>query len=187
MQLCDPIFLCNAEEYRKIADDSKVKFGQKYLLNFILDPNQEKVKAYRYVKERLQMKSIVNFTDLQQVEERVRRFEGDPVYGNAEIEDFVKAYAGAEFVVTDSFHGTCLAIIFNKPFIAIANKERGEKRFVSLLKWLQLSDRLVFDVDDIYKRNDLLTTVDFTNANRIIQNSQKESYEWLKNVLIKMV
>ena len=187
VQLCDPIFLCNAEEYRKIADDSKAKFGQKYLLNFILDPNQEKVKAYRYVKERLQMKSIVNFTDLQQVEERVRKFEGDPVYGNAEIEDFVKAYAGAEFVVTDSFHGTCLAIIFNKPFIAIANKERGEKRFVSLLKWLQLSDRLVFDVNDIYKRNDLLTNVDFTNANRIIQNTQKESFEWLKNVLSKMV
>ena len=187
VQLCDPIFLCDVEDYKKIADETKKEFSPKYVLNFILDPNKEKVKAYHFIKDKLKIDSFVNFTDLQQVEERIHKFEGDSVYGGAEIEDFVKAYMNAEFVVTDSFHGTCMAIIFNKPFIAIANKERGEKRFVSLLKWLQLSDRLVFDVDDIYKRYDLLEGVDFTNANIIMRNSRKESFEWLEKVLSKII
>ena len=35
--------------------------------------------------------------------------------------DFLKCFAKAKFVITDSFHGMCFAMIFNKPFIAIAN------------------------------------------------------------------
>ena len=128
----------------------------------------------------------MNFTDLQQVEERINKFGDDFVYGNAEIEDFVKAYERADFVITDSFHGTCLAIIFNKPFISIANKQRGEKRFISMLNWIQLTKRLIFDVNDIYKRSDLLDEEDFTDTNLIIDRSRKKSFEWLRNVLGKI-
>lgn len=186
VQLCDPIFLCDEEDYKKIARESRIKFESNYILNFILDPNKEKIEACRYVKKRLGINTAVNFTDLQQVEERINKFGDDFVYGNAEIEDFVKAYERADFVITDSFHGTCLAIIFNKPFISIANKQRGEKRFISMLNWIQLTKRLIFDVNDIYKRSDLLDEEDFTDANLIIDRSRKKSFEWLRNVLGKI-
>ena len=102
-------------------------------------------------REKLGIKESMNFTDLQNVEDRVKNFCGEKVYGNADIEDFINSYANADFVVTDSFHGTCLAIVFNKPFISIANKDGGEKRVVSLLKGLNLLDRLVYSVDEIYE------------------------------------
>ncbi len=55
----------------------------------------------------------------------------------------------ASFVVCDSFHGAVFSIIFNKPFLAIANQGRGMARFYSLLRMYGLEDRLVTDDMDI--------------------------------------
>lgn len=183
MQICDPVFLCGKEQYGKLADSAKIQLPDKYLLNFLLDPDEKKVKAYRFVQEALGIGSVVNFTDLQEVAERVEKFGEDGAFGNAEIEDFVKAYKEADFVVTDSFHGTCLAIIFNKPFISIANKQRGEKRFISLMNWIGLSDRLVFDLEDLYNRTDLLEPINFEKTMDLIRKAQEKGYDWLKNML----
>lgn len=63
----------------------------------------------------------------------------------------------ADFVITDSFHGTVFSIIFNKPFIAIGNEQRGMSRFTSLLTLFSLGNRL-------------LTTYDQTEIDRISNN-----------------
>ena len=187
VQVCDPIFLCDIEEYKKIGEKSKLKFSERFLLNFLLDPDEEKIKACRFVQKKLGIENYENFTDLQNVEEKERNFQGENVHINAEIEDFVKAYSCAEFVITDSFHGTCLAVIFNKPFISIGNHERGIKRFISLLKWLGLKERLVFAPAEINLRLELLESIDFTEVNRVIEESQKKGYEWLYGKLKEMV
>lgn len=49
------------------------------------------------------------------------------------VEEWIRGFIDAEFVITDSFHGTVFSILFNKPFIAIANKSRGIARFNSIL------------------------------------------------------
>ena len=36
---------------------------------------------------------------------------------------WLAGFRDASFVITDSFHGTVFSIIFNKPFICIANRE----------------------------------------------------------------
>lgn len=182
-QICDPVFLCDVDKYKKLADASKKKYPKKYVLNFLLDPNSDKTNVCAHVREKLGIADYVNFTDLQKVEEKVQDFGGEFVYANAEIEDFVKAYRDAEFVITDSFHGTCFAIIFNKPFISFANMQRGEKRFISLLKWLKQTDRLVFDYNEVYTRDDLLAPVDYTETNKIIEEGRKEGFKWLNDAL----
>ena len=186
-QVCDPIFLCDSNDYKILADSSQKDYGHNYLLNFLLDPNDEKIKAYHYVLEKKGLSGFTNFTDLLESEEKKKIFGEEGVNSNAEIEDFLKAYSNAEFVITDSFHGTCLAIIFNKPFISIANKKRGEKRFVSLLKWLGLMDRLIYDINEIYEKVELLESFDFSNVNNIINDSKKQGYDWLRENLSKMV
>lgn len=53
--------------------------------------------------------------------------------------------AAADFVVTDSYHGTIFSIIFGKPFVTLVNKARGQDRFTSLFPALGLGGRLVTD------------------------------------------
>lgn len=185
--MCDPIFLCDKARYEALADMSERKLPERYILNFLLDPNDEKVDAYRFVQKSLGIAEVVNLTDLQDVARRVERFGTDGAYGDAEIEDFVKAYKEAAFVITDSFHGTCLAVILNKPFIAIVNKQRGEKRFVSLMNWLGLNERFVFDIDEIYHNAELLSFHGFEEANEIIRQGQIQGCHWLKRMLEKAV
>ena len=63
------------------------------------------------------------------------------------LEGWVQGFADADFVITDSYHGTVFSIIFNKPFITLINPGRGVTRFSSLLGELGLMDRLVTDYD----------------------------------------
>lgn len=61
------------------------------------------------------------------------------------VPEWLEAFSKADFIITDSFHGVVFSIIFNKQFIAIANKDRGLDRFLSLLNIFGLQDRLVFE------------------------------------------
>lgn len=58
---------------------------------------------------------------------------------------FLRAFRGSAFVVTDSFHGVVLAILYRRPFVALCNRARGAERFTSLLGQLGLEARLLRD------------------------------------------
>lgn len=62
------------------------------------------------------------------------------------IQEWLASFAQANFVVTDSFHGTVFSIIFNKPFVVLPNKGRGVARFESLLKDISLENRIFSDI-----------------------------------------
>ena len=47
------------------------------------------------------------------------------------IEEWLKSIYEADTIITDSFHGCVFSILFNKPFYAFINKERGANRFYS--------------------------------------------------------
>lgn len=64
-----------------------------------------------------------------------------------DIPQWLRAIRDADFVMTDSFHGTVFAILFQKPFVTIPNAERGLDRFTSLLGQLGLTDRLLVSDD----------------------------------------
>jgi hypothetical protein len=57
--------------------------------------------------------------------------------------DFVKAIMNAEFVVTDSFHGTAFSIIMKCPFICLNRTDKDESsRFASMLSRFSLKDNV---------------------------------------------
>lgn len=179
-QVCDSIFLCHKDIYERLAETSKKVLPKKYVLNFILDPSKESIDLCRFVRKKLNIETVVNFTDLQNIEENLKNFNGEDVEVNAEIEDLVKAYQNAEFIVTDSLHGTCLAIIFNKPFISVINKKRGEKRFISLMNWCGLKERFVYNWGDIYEQESLFMPINYTNTNYIIEDARNKGLKWLR-------
>ncbi|MDE6146657.1 MAG: polysaccharide pyruvyl transferase family protein [Bacteroidales bacterium] len=95
---------------------------------------------------------------------------------------WLKGFMDAEYIVTDSFHGTVFSIIFNKPFIAVANKERGLSRFVSLLEMFGLEDRLVFSIEDV-SEDLIFHDIDFARVNSIRKAEQAKAFSFLKKSL----
>lgn len=64
--------------------------------------------------------------------------------------EFIELFDNAEFIITDSFHGTCFSLIFQKPFVAVSTKKHSN-RIESLLSLVGLENRLIkesFHSDD---------------------------------------
>ena len=182
VHVCDPVFLCNREVYEKLIPEATEKYPEKFILNFLLDPNEEKNQLIDNVSSKLGL-SCVNFTDLQFVDDKIKAFGRYQVYANSDIENLIKAYKEADFVITDSFHGTCFAVIFNKPFISIANEGRGVMRFESLLRWLRLEKRLVYDINNVASSEEFFEPIDYEPVNDLINATREKSLSWLKNKL----
>lgn len=66
-------------------------------------------------------------------------------YAKPSVREWLRGFRDAEFVVTDSFHGTVFSILFERPFVSVLNSSRGAERFHSLLTMFGLQDRLVGD------------------------------------------
>lgn len=74
----------------------------------------------------------------------VARYREDPdAYSVAHVADWLRGFAHGRRVVTDSFHGTVLAILHQRPFVAIVNRARGADRFASLAQLPSLAGQFV--------------------------------------------
>ena len=92
------------------------------------------------------------------------------------IEEWLAMFRDARYLITDSFHGTAFSIIFNKPFVAIGNENRGMTRFNSLLSLFGLKERLY--VSD--KECDTSTNIDWEAVNIERKNLQDDAFDFLR-------
>lgn len=104
------------------------------------------------------------------------------------MNEWLYLYKNSQYVLTDSFHGTCFSIIFQKPFVVMKNVGRGGARFPFLLGELGLLDRMIEKPEDfVSKFNEagFNVNIDYTSVNEVILEKRKESIAWLKNHLDK--
>lgn len=65
-----------------------------------------------------------------------------PFNVNSKVEEWLRGFYDAQFVVTDSFHACVFSILFHKPFVVVGNEGRGLTGIKSLLKMFGLEHRL---------------------------------------------
>lgn len=93
--------------------------------------------------------------------------------------DFLQLFANAEYVITDSFHGTCFAVNFEKPFVVVSPGKHSN-RIESLLSLIGLQDRIVKSEAEFSSLN---VGVDFEEATKKLILIKKESLTVLFNAL----
>ena len=64
-----------------------------------------------------------------------------PLNNNSILENFIYNISNCKAVVTFSFHGTVLSIIFNKPFVSF-NLDNGNERLKSLGRLFGVENRI---------------------------------------------
>lgn len=166
----DPTMLLERSDYLEATEcnaDTKP-----IIFSYILDQNPEKDAL---------VNAIASHKNLPVVNGNRKNGGKNAVFPS--VDDWIQNINRSEFVVTDSFHGTVFAILFNKPFVTIGNVGRGLARFESLLGRFGLHDRLVEDIqiDVILKLSD--EQIDFSKVNGIIDDERAKSLEYLINFL----
>ena len=98
------------------------------------------------------------------------------------IEDWLAGIHQSRLVVADSFHATVFAILLNRPFIVLANHERGLSRLQSLLAMVGLENRLVDSPAQITPAL-LDEPIDWEAVNARLASRRQASIEFLINAL----
>lgn len=184
VHVLDPVFIADPAIYDSLAEESNASCPKKYLCAYILDPTEEKKKAVRYAAEKLGLELIVIGDPEPLKKENKRKLSDLPGFQeNVELEDFVRFMKNADFVITDSYHGTCFSMLFRRNFISIGNRSRGVERFLSLFRQFPLSYRMVLDIKDIFAKDELFDSVDYTEFDKVLEKERIRCREWLKNAI----
>lgn len=98
--------------------------------------------------------------------------------------EVIAYFQHADYIVTDTFHGTILSIITHRQFITITrNKGYGNvEKITDLLIRLKLSSRALDILNNLEDKMELL--VDYDLVDRIINNERDRSYKYLREEIL---
>ena len=173
----DPTLLLNNKEWLEVAKFDMCP-ANKYILVYIVT-----IKPCNYVLELA--RHIAKQRNLQIV--RICR-DAYPEHSGNDIQelmtagpsDFVGLFSRAEFVVTNSFHGTVFSINFSRPFYSVIKKHHStNSRLTSILKKLNLEDRIVPIGSPLPEISD----IDYTIALEKLDEERMHSEEYIRKAL----
>ena len=164
--ILDPVFLVDIKAFDKIIEKSRVGSGN--IVSYILDFDEKIKSACDYLKQKLNA-DIVNI---------------DAKEANISVEDWLAYIAKSKFVITDSFHGVCFALLYNKPFVCIKNTDRGEARFNSLIEVFGIKNNFVNSAEEIYKLN-LCENIDYDKFNQKLKEEVERCRNIIRDVLVE--
>src|SRR5690554_5241835 len=168
----DPTLLLSKEDYIELFVGKNLP-DNKGIYTYILDDSDWKTQVVETAKETLGLPQFSN-----QHNKHTVNSEKIP-----SIESWIKGFADADFVITDSFHGTVFSIIFNKPFISLVNVNRGASRFESILDGLGLENRLVTYFDEKQTENLYCAEINWQVVNEKINKLKEHSNSFFKKQL----
>lgn len=161
--IIDPVFILEKSSYEDLIQNSTNDYSNK-IVSYVLDSNKNYKKAYKYFYKKYNSKVI------------------ELANSNESIENWLASIKNCRFLITDSFHGMCFAIIFNKPFICITNQNRGATRFESILEMLNIKNTCINSIDEIYEKN-CIFKIDYEKVNKRIEEERQRGLDFLKIAL----
>ncbi|MCQ2081972.1 MAG: 2-succinyl-5-enolpyruvyl-6-hydroxy-3-cyclohexene-1-carboxylic-acid synthase [Lachnospiraceae bacterium] len=184
----EPVFNIEKEYYYNLAKKATISYENKFILAYILDPNDYILEMIKQIALKLDCDIITvpdgAYSIIGSSWDKYRNSKSFPnLKINMLVEDFLNAYINAEFIITDSFHGTCFATIFEKKFITICNRRRGADRFDEILGIFGLNNRLVNDVETFEWKQNYFNEIDYKTINEIIELRRREAINWLEKSL----
>lgn len=177
IHVLDPTMLLTKEDYIRLVEKDNIPKSKGTLMTYVLDSSPEKKEIIQNIAKEL---NLIPFSVMPEKTFPEAGYNRIPACVYPPVTEWIRGFMDADFVFTDSFHGTVFAIIFNKPFIAIGNEDRGLTRFNSLLKTFNLEYRLISDLSNL---NDKLIykEINWERINLLLNKKRKQTNDFFKN------
>ena len=175
----DPTFLLRKEEWIDNMNIQESKDKDKYILYYSLggiQPLKENTTVLRKIAQSkgLKIKIVTPFAYIKMDDEII---EMHPEIGP---EEFLELIYNARMVVTNSYHGTILAVNLNKDVYSLCENFGSEFRKTDILKRIGLEDRIIYDINSLY--NDY-EKINYSKVNAVLEFLINNSYGYLKGAL----
>ena len=178
VNVADPVLLLTMKEYSAIAAGTSSRPCKGKVLSYILDKSPAKQVILNLVSR---------WTSRDVYDASVTPTDRNIPLPNRVVppmEEWLSCFEDAEYVVTDSFHGCVLSLIFHKPFLVIGNAHRGMARFLSLLETVGLENRLVQGIDPDDDGEYWLEPIDWDDVDERLKSFRDKSMDYL-NIALK--
>lgn len=181
--VCDPTLLLSRDDWMS-AIPNKHEVDEPYIFCYFLG----NISAHRKLAQQIKRKTGMKIVALLHCEQYSKCD-----YGYADItpfdvgpDDFVNFIRNATLVLTDSFHGTCFSIIYNKQFYSLPRHKDEEKlstnsRLYSLTQILGLKER-VFPVNKLESIN-IEEKINYEIVNEKLESFRMDSRNFLLDAL----
>lgn len=113
----------------------------------------------------------------------LRRESGIECHYPEGIEAWMQGIASAKYILTDSFHGLVISLLYHRQFVILPGVAGRVTRLRSLLQLVGLEDRIMSTDDsaeDIYAK--LQTPIDFEHVDAVLVKEREKSWEYLKSL-----
>lgn len=164
----DPVFLHTAGQWKALLGIEERKHRRKYLLIYALFETKELYRVARELAQEHDLR-IVAITKVLRPMGRADRY-----LRNTGPKEFVDLVANADYVVTNSFHGTALSLVFEKQFTALLPPIAPE-RIVDLLTDLGIGDRAILHPEAIPR-----DPIDYSEVTTAISEMRESAVSRLK-------
>ncbi len=181
--VCDPTLLLTKKQWGDLIEDKRIIKG-KYIFCYFLGDNRFSRECALF----LQKKTGYKIVALQHLDMYIRSDDtfADETPYQIDPDGFVNLIRYAEFVCTDSFHGTVFSLIHHKNFFTFrrfwkASTMSTNSRIDSLLNVLGCEYRLIESTADFKKA--LSTPLDTGSVEARLNDFRKDSLAFLKDAL----
>lgn len=165
--LLDPVFLLNKNKFDLLIDTKENKYKGK-IVSYILDNSSEL---------NIQLKNLQNKTGLEVI--NIDR-------AKISVEEFLKAIKDCEIFLTDSFHGTCFALLYHKKFLALKNESRGTARFDSLIETFGIENSFISNINELNIDNLEKSFICWSEFENRIQEEKLKFKQWFEKVFVEL-
>ena len=163
----DPCMLLSKDEWKKVTKIPDIK--KPYILVYQLSVSPDIVNMAKKISKQENLKII--FIPFPVGKPTLGRWKIGS--GPAELLGYIQ---NAEYVLTDSFHGTLFSIIFNKKFFVQLSEGKVSSRIKDLLETYKLENRI------LSKNVNYKEYIQYEYVNKIINQNKEYSYEILKRI-----
>lgn len=163
----DPVFLLSKEQWWHIANKSAGNKGKYILFYNLLNTRESELFAERLSKEK--------HLPIREINKRMTfKHVGSRYIIKASVEEFLRLINDAEYVVSNSFHGVAMSLVFEKQFYAVGMRTRAN-RVKSLLQRLEIPEHYI-ECEFCFTKE---RKIDYQKVNRLKSNLVHESKRYL--------
>lgn len=177
----DPTLLHSKEDFYEICEKRIV--DRPYIFFYSVNHSDDAVDAVAKLSKRTGLPVYMLFTNIRS--RRTVNLHKEFHYLRTETspQAFVSLVRYADYVVTDSFHGTAFSIIFEKNFYSIGKKDKNgnkirDERICGILEKLGLLSRFISSTE--IASVDIQSEIDYSGVKQIRESLIRDSEKYLK-------
>ena len=163
----DPTLLLDKSIWRNLC--SEPQLSEPYVFVYMLRPDDSLIEMARILAKK-------NHCKIVYIGQFNRKYRNVKTIKNAGIEDFLSYIYNAEYIITNSFHGTVFSILFNKKFVSVRIKTTSS-RVENLLKSLNIQYKLISDIAEL---DNAIIDYDISSVESKLNELRNNSINYLK-------